>query len=78
MSAAKDTAIRAAWVPDAASRIRAALERALRNDLAGKYSLPDGLPALREAVAETHARAAGVRVFAPDNVFDRLEQYFPD
>lgn len=81
MSAIKDMAIRAARVPDVASltwglpsfqtpqHIRTAVEDALRRDPdAGKYSLPDGLPALREAVVETHARATGIRVSAADNV----------
>ena len=77
MSAIKDMAIRAARVPDVASltwglpsfqtpqHIRTAVEDALRRDPdAGKYSLPDGLPALREAVVETHARATGIRISA--------------
>ncbi|MDX2155693.1 MAG: aminotransferase class I/II-fold pyridoxal phosphate-dependent enzyme [Hyphomicrobiaceae bacterium] len=81
MSAIKDMAIRAARIPDAASltwglpsfqtprHIRTALEDAFSSDPdAGKYSLPDGLPELREAVVETHARATGVRVSASENV----------
>jgi aspartate/methionine/tyrosine aminotransferase len=81
LSAIKDMAIRAARVPDVASlawglpsfrtprHVRVALEDALRTDAdAGKYTLPDGLPALREAVVETHARATGIRVSASDNV----------
>jgi aspartate/methionine/tyrosine aminotransferase len=81
MSAIKDMAIRAARIPDVASltwglpsfqtpsHIRQAVERALRDDAdVGKYTLPDGLPELREAIVETHAQATGVRVSASENV----------
>jgi aspartate/methionine/tyrosine aminotransferase len=81
MSAIKEMAMRASRLPDVASltwglpsfatppHIRAAVESALRQDPdVGKYSLPDGLPELREAIAESHARITGVRVSASDNV----------
>jgi len=73
--------MRAAKVPGAASltwglpsfrtpeQIRQAVARALEADPdIGKYTLPDGLPALRAAAAETHRAATGVAVDADRNV----------
>lgn len=81
MSAIKDMAIRAAKLPDVASltwglpsfrtpeHIREAVAEALREDPdVGKYTLPDGLPQLREAVADTHFALTGLRVSAGRNV----------
>ncbi len=81
LSAIKDMAMRAARMGDVSSlswglpsfqtpaHIRMALEMALREDTeCGKYSLPDGLPQLREAIVEAHASATGVVVSASDNV----------
>lgn len=81
VSAIKKMAMRAANVPGAASltwglpdfrtpgHIREAAERALRDDPdIGKYTLPDGLPALRAAVAETHRAATGIVVDPDRNV----------
>jgi aminotransferase len=75
VSAIKEMAIRSAKVADAASltwgvpsfrtppHIRAAVEAALEADPdIGKYALPDGLPALRKAAAETHLAATGIDV----------------
>jgi len=75
VSAIKEMAMRAAKVPGAASltwglpnfstpgHIRQAVETAFRDDPdIGKYTLPDGLPELRAAVAETHRAATGVAV----------------
>lgn len=74
--------MRAARLPDVASlswglpsfrtpgHIRDAVARALSEDPdIGKYTLPDGLPALRDLVVETHLRKTGMRVSADDNVF---------
>lgn len=82
LSAIKEMAMRAARVPDVASlswglpsfptpeHIRRAVADALSHDPdIGKYTLPDGLPALRELVRETHAGKTGARVSASDNVF---------
>ena len=42
--------------------IRRAVERELEADPdIGKYALPDGLPTLRQAVAQTHLAARGLR-----------------
>ncbi|MDJ0609507.1 MAG: pyridoxal phosphate-dependent aminotransferase [Kiloniellales bacterium] len=72
VSAIKEMAMRAARVEDVASltwglpsfqtpeAIRRAIQRLLDSDPdLGKYTLPDGLPALRQAAAETHRRATG-------------------
>lgn len=81
MSAIKDMAMRAAKLPDVASltwglpsfrtpeHIRSAVAEALSEDPdAGKYTLPDGLPQLREAVVDTHLASTGRRVSAGRNV----------
>jgi aminotransferase len=81
ISAIKEMAMRAAKLPDVASlawglpsfrtpeRIRATVADALSGDPdVGKYSLPDGLPALREAVARYHQQVAGAEVSANENV----------
>lgn len=50
--------------------IREAVERALECDPdIGKYSLPDGLPALRAAAAATHERVTGIATDPDRNVF---------
>lgn len=81
VSAIKEMAMRAAKVEGAASLtwglpsfrtpegIRRAVERALENDPdIGKYTLPDGLPELRRAAAETHRAATGVAVDPDRNI----------
>ncbi len=81
LSAIKEMAMRGAKVPEAASLtwglpsfrtpepIRRAVERELERDPEiGKYALPDGLPALRRAVVETHRAATGIAVDPDDNV----------
>jgi aminotransferase len=81
LSAIKDMAMRAARVSDVASlawglpsfqtpdHIRAAVGDALRRDPnAGKYTLPDGLPELREAITRQHRETIGVDISADDNV----------
>ena len=81
MSAIKEMAFRSAQVPDAASltwglpsfRTPEYIRRAVAAELdrdpdIGKYALPDGLPALREAVVRTHAAATGIEVDADRNV----------
>ena len=81
LSAIKEMAIRASRIEDVASltwglpsfqtppHIREAVHRALREDTeVGKYTLPDGLPDLRRAVAEAHLRATGVEVSPDRNV----------
>ena len=73
VSAIKEMAMRAAKIDDVASltwglpsfrtpeAIRRAIQRLLDSDPdLGKYTLPDGLPALRQAAAETHRQATGV------------------
>lgn len=78
ISAIKEMAFRAAALGDVAhltwglpsfrtpAPIRAALRERLVDDPAiGKYTMPDGLPALRAAAAATHAAAAG-RTVDPD------------
>jgi aspartate/methionine/tyrosine aminotransferase len=75
MSAIKQMSILSAKVPDAVSLawglpsfqtpdpIRAAVEKALETDAtAGMYTLPAGLPELREAVAREHSQRTGQRV----------------
>ena len=81
LSAIKEMAMRGAKVPDAASLtwglpsfrtpepIRRAVEAELERDPdIGKYALPDGLPALRQAVVETHRRFTGITVDPDANV----------
>ena len=81
ISAIKEMAMRAAKIDDVASltwgvpsfrtppHIRRGVEERLESDPEiGKYALPDGLPALRAAVAETHFAATGVRVDPDRNV----------
>jgi len=81
LSAIKEMALRSARVPGAASlawglpsfatpaHIRAAVSDALAHDPdAGKYTLPNGLPDLRDCVARRHAQATGVQVDAEQNV----------
>ena len=81
ISAIKGMAMRAAAVPDVASlawglpsfqtpqHIREAAMVALRDDPdAGKYSLPDGLPPLREAIAQYHQTRTGINICPNRNV----------
>jgi aspartate/methionine/tyrosine aminotransferase len=81
VSAIKEMSILSARVPDVASlawglpsfrtpaSIREAVQEALDNDPdIGKYTLPDGLPELREAVAGEHQRNTGVVADADRNV----------
>ncbi len=75
LSAIKEMSMRSARVEGAASlawglpsfrtpqHIRRAVAERLEADLEiGKYALPDGLPALREAAAKTHLAKTGVEV----------------
>lgn len=81
ISAIKEMAIRSAKMVDAVSLawglpsfrtpeyIRAGVKQYLDNDAeAGKYTLPDGLPELRQLVAEKHSTETGVEVVADENV----------
>lgn len=81
LSAIKDMAMRSARVPEAASlawglpsfrtpeHIRQAATQRLDTDPdVGKYALPDGLPELREAVAEHHTATTGIDVDPNRNV----------
>ncbi len=81
VSAIKEMAMRAAKVEGVASLtwglpsfrtpdgIRQAVQRALEDDPdLGKYTLPDGLPELRAAAAETHRAATGIAVDADRHV----------
>ncbi|MDH3229939.1 MAG: pyridoxal phosphate-dependent aminotransferase [Alphaproteobacteria bacterium] len=81
VSAIKEMAMRAAKIRDTASltwgvpsfrtpeHIRHAVKRALENDPdIGKYTLPDGLPQLRAAAADTHRTATGSAVDPDRNV----------
>jgi aspartate/methionine/tyrosine aminotransferase len=81
VSAIKEMAIRAAKIEDVASLtwglpsfetpepIRRAVARLLDSDPdIGKYTLPDGLPAFRQAAAEAHRTATGVEVDPDRNV----------
>jgi len=81
VSAIKEMSILSARVPDVASlawglpsfrtpvNIRRVVQEALDNDPdVGKYTLPDGLPELRAAVAEEHERKTGVAADADRNV----------
>jgi aspartate/methionine/tyrosine aminotransferase len=81
VSAIKDMAMRAAKMEGVASLtwglpsfrtpepIRRAIARQLERDPdIGKYTLPDGLPELREAAAKAHRAATGMEVDANRNV----------
>ena len=81
ISAIKEMAIRSAKVRGAASltwglpsfrtpeHIRRAVEQRLESDPEiGMYSLPDGLPELREIVAKSHSAATGIEVDPDRNV----------
>ena len=81
VSAIKEMAIRAVKIEDAASLtwglpsfrtpagIRRAVEQALADDPdIGKYTLPDGLPELRRAAADTHLAATGIGVDPDRNI----------
>lgn len=81
VSAIKEMAILSAKIEGAASltwglpsfrtpdHIRQAVERELEADPdIGKYALPDGLPTLRQAVAQTHLVATGIAADADRNV----------
>lgn len=81
VSAIKEMAIRSAQIEDVASLawglpsfrtpkgIRRAVERQLEDDKEiGRYTLPDGLPALRALVAERHTAATGIETHADRNV----------
>jgi aminotransferase len=81
ISAIKEMAMLSARVEGAASLawglpsfqtpapIRRAIENELESDPAiGMYALPDGLPELREAVAEAHRRETGIDVCPDRNV----------
>ena len=81
LSAIKEMATLSARVPDAASLtwglpsfrtpqpIRRAVAAELERDPEiGKYALPDGLPALRDVVVETHRAATGIAVDPDANV----------
>ena len=81
LSAIKDMAMRSAKVEGAASltwgvpsfatpeHIRRAVAQGMEVDAdIGKYSLPDGLPALRQAVAREHLAATGIEIDAARNV----------
>ena len=81
LSAIKGMAMRASAVEDVASLtwgvpsfqtpsgIRSAVDAALAHDIdAGKYTLPDGLPDLRDAIAATHVAQTGVNVCPAENV----------
>ncbi|MEQ9062173.1 MAG: pyridoxal phosphate-dependent aminotransferase [Gammaproteobacteria bacterium] len=81
ISVIKEMAMRAAAVPGAVSlawgvpsfatptATRAAVSAAFDADPEiGRYTLPDGLPALREAIASAHLRETGVAVDAAEHV----------
>lgn len=81
VSAIKDMAMRSSKVKDAASLtwglpsfrtpeyIRRGVIQHLDTDVdAGKYTLPDGLSELREAVVKKHKLATGIEVDADENV----------
>lgn len=81
VSAIKEMSMLSAKVPGVASlawglpsfrtpaHIRKAIQTALDHDPEiGKYTLPDGLPELRRAVAEEHRRSTGIAVDADRNV----------
>ncbi len=82
LSAIKEMAMLSARVEDVASlawglpsfrtpeHIREAVNGALARDAdIGKYALPNGLPALREIVAQHHCRKTGVAADKDENVF---------
>lgn len=81
VSAIKDMAMLSSQIPDAASLtwglpsfrtpeyIREGVKQYLDNDvLCGKYTLPDGLPELREVVVQTHLEKTGIKVDADKHV----------
>ena len=81
ISVIKEMAMRAAEVPGAVSlawgvpsfatpaHVRAAVAEAFDADpTVGRYTLPDGLPALRALIARVHERDTGVAVDPQDNV----------
>lgn len=81
LSAIKGMAMRASAIEDAASltwgvpsfqtpsSIRNAVDAALAHDYdAGKYTLPDGLPDLRDAIAATHRLQTGVNICPDKNI----------
>jgi len=81
VSAIKDMAMRSARVPDVASLtwglpsfqtpayIRESVKSILDNDTeAGKYTLPDGLPELRQLVVDIHQQKTGIAVDADKHV----------
>jgi len=81
VSAIKDMAMLSARIEGAASLtwglpsfrtpeyIREGVKQFLDNDVdAGKYTLPDGLPALRDLVVEKHKAETGMTVSADENV----------
>ncbi|MCP4317695.1 MAG: pyridoxal phosphate-dependent aminotransferase [Hyphomicrobiales bacterium] len=81
ISAIKEMAIRAAKLEDVASltwglpsfetpqTIRRAVVRLLDSDAdIGKYTLPDGLPAFRQAAADAHRLATGIEIDPDRNV----------
>jgi aspartate/methionine/tyrosine aminotransferase len=81
ISAIKEMAMRSAKVPGAASltwglpsfktpaHIRRVVEQRLESDPEiGMYSLPDGLPELRETAAKAHSAATGIEVDPDRNV----------
>lgn len=72
MSAGVEGAVSLAWglpsfrTPD---YIREGVARALTSDPdAGKYALPDGLPELRQLVADRHQRETGIAVNPDENI----------
>lgn len=81
LSVIKDMAMRAAQLPGAVSlawgvpsfatpaAIRAAVQQALDTDPeVGRYSLPDGIPSLRRAIAAHHRASTGLEVDADRHV----------
>lgn len=81
VSAIKDMAMRSARVPGAASLtwglpsfqtpeyIREGIKKVLDTDMdAGKYTLPDGLPDLRQLVAKVHKNKTGITIDADKNI----------
>jgi len=73
LSAQVEGAVSLAWgLPSfrTPEHIRAAVAEALQNDPEiGKYTLPNGLPELRQRVAEHHLAQTGVEVDADEHVF---------
>ncbi|HSM43251.1 MAG TPA: pyridoxal phosphate-dependent aminotransferase [Afifellaceae bacterium] len=81
ISGIKEMAMRAARLPDVASlawglpsfRTPGCIRERIKSELdhdpdIGKYALPDGLPALREAVTDEHRAATGISVDPDRNV----------